>query len=186
MYWSIKFNIENYFWPLEMPGSRLTIHPDDMLESNFNLDGVSFTVDRNDDNNRIMPNIGEFLVFGMFLDERASREFRSTLTEVGRLFETTWNDRPYELAVIDKELDLFDYERSMFTRWGLYDDIKQEVWEIERVVIRTPPPDCPDIFRLQGNRSVHFNIIVSDRFKQIYDVNGFTGLYFRRADLPLN
>jgi hypothetical protein len=30
------------------------------------------------------------------------------------------------------------------------------------------------------------HIIVSDRFKRLYEENGFTGLFFRPALLPLN
>ena len=68
----------------------------------------------------------------------------------------------------------------------MYDDVERDAWKIDRVIIRRSPAECTDIFRLQGNKSVHANVIVSDRFKRIYEENGFTGLFFHRADPPLN
>ena len=186
MYWWTRCDMGKYLWPMMTPVTRVIVEPEEMLDPNFNLDGIRYVSDDEDEDGRLLPDFGSYKTFAFFMSRRAVEVFGDIARASGRLIETTWDGLPYHLTVIHRELDLFDYERSEFDRWGLYDDLKRDVWEIQRVVIRTPPPDCPDIFRLKGNKSVHFNIIVSDRFKRLYEEGGFTGLFFRRALLPLN
>lgn len=186
MYWWTRCDMGKYLWPMMTPVTRVIVNPEEMLAPEFNLDGLRFSSDDEDEGGRVLPDFGSYKTFAFFMSGHAVEVFGDIARASGRLIPTTWDGLPYHLMVIHRELDLFDYERSEFDRWGLYDDLKRDVWEIQRVVIRTPPADCPDIFRLKGNKSVHFNIIVSDRFKRLYEENGLTGLFFRRADLPLN
>lgn len=186
MYWWVLCDWGRFLWPMTSHPTKLVVEPEEILDQGFNLESTRFSSDEEDEDGRRLPDFGSYQSFAFFMSLRAVEALRDTFTGNGRFLKTHWDGLVYHLAVVDRELDLFDYERSTYTRWGLYDDLKRDVWEIDRVILRTPPPDCPDIFRLKGHKSVHLNIIVSDRFKRIYEENGFTGLLFHRALLPLN
>lgn len=186
MYWWMRCDMGKYLWPMTSLPRKIVVEPEEILDRGFDLTGINFFSDDENEDGRQLPDFGSYNTIAFFMSQRARELIGDAIIDNGRILETKWDGLIYYLAVIEREVELFDYERSSYTRWGLYDDVKRDVWEINRVIIQRPPPDCPDIFRLKGNASVHFNIIVSDRFKRLYEENGFTGLFFRRADPPLN
>lgn len=126
-----------------------------------------------------------FLHPAFFISEKAFDIVGKFISPVSRPLPLSCEGYIYYFIKIDVELDLFDYEASKFSRWGMYERVEDEVNMVTRVIIKHPPPDSPDIFRLKGRSGVRMNIIVSDRFKKTYEENGLTGLYFKPAE-PLS
>lgn len=186
MYWWMRVDWWGHLEPAPVPPIGYTLEQltDPAFVPNFSKHRFEFWRDES-----VGEEILDFAHYGssaLYVREGAYKKLEDIFLQISKPTRIICEDYIYYFIKIDMELELFDYEASTFSRWGMYEKIEDEVDTITRVIIKPPPPNTPDMFRLSGRPEVRKNIIVSDRFKRLYEENGFTGLYFRRADLPLN
>ena len=120
-----------------------------------------------------------------FVNERAHAVFKPMFDRHGRSYPVDCSGRPHYLVWIDTLIDAFDDRRSTVDRHGFEADLKEDISRIRHVVLRPGFSTDADIFRLDGSYAMWRNIIVSDRFRELYESHGFTGLLFKQTANPL-
>ena len=182
MYWWVKYIGANCLEPCPVPPVGYLV--EQLTDPTFfpEFANRNFVFLRDESVEEKILDFARFLSPTFFVRERAFRLLERCIAPSSRTMEITCEGILYHYIQIDQELDLFDYESSSFTRWGMYERIEDEVDTVSRVVIKPPPTDCPDLFRLRGRNGVRMNIIASDRFKRIYEENNLTGLFFTEAE----
>lgn len=93
-----------------------------------------------------------------------------------RFYSGKYDGGDLNILCIFEEVGGFDFRRSIYK---LFDDADIESI-IKLTVVETFHTDL-DIFRLNDNFGVRFDLIVSDAFKKKYDDNNLTGLVFLEA-----
>ena len=77
-----------------------------------------------------------------------------------------------------KVFDIFDSANSAFRTLpsGTRTDFRS-------IVFRHAPKDAPDLFRIDGERTIRFNIFATDHFKETVDALGCDGLTFKEVQI---
>lgn len=87
----------------------------------------------------------------------------------------------YAIANVLNLLPALDEDKSKFTLFGnVRPDKPNDIMSIEKMVIHKSVVEKHDIFRL---RSYPLALLVSDKFKKIFEDNKFTGYSFPRVEL---
>lgn len=186
MYWWMRIDGAGHLEPTPVPpiGYQLEQLADPTFVPDFSKHHFVFARDESV-GDKIMD-FARYLNPAFFIRENAFIALEKYILPTASVIPISCEGYIYFFIKINVELDLFDYEESEFSRWGMYEKIEDEVNMVTRVIIKHPPPECPDMFRLKGRNGVRKNIIVSDRFKQAFEENGLTGLYFKPAELLMN
>lgn len=186
MFWWARYNGNNCLEPAPYPlaKSLLGDFTDPVYFPDFSR--TTFKFYRDESVREEILDFAKFILPTFFIRERAFRALEEFITPNARSVEIICEGIPYRYFQVDRELDLFDNENSEINRWGLDPSIEPEAGAVERLVIKRPPRDCPDMFRLQGRIGARMCIVVSDNFKRVYEENSFTGLFFSPAERLLN
>lgn len=153
----------------------------DMIQPGFAIDTSKlkfrFRSKREDDRA-----IGDFCNWRggfFFVSARGYVALAELFNRNGRAFPVKCGRHPYYVVSVDHEVDALDYDRSTIERFGRDEDIKKDVFRLKKIALTANIPGGFDVFRLEGVPDVAFEIIVSDKFKDIYDSAGLTGLLFQ-------
>lgn len=87
------------------------------------------------------------------------------------------DNKLYALSTIKTELAAFDINRSIYT---LVED-GDNITTIDRLRLRRDFQTEYDLFRLSEYYALRSKLFCSDKFRKIYEDNGFTGLEFSDA-----
>lgn len=182
LFWRVIAAWSEYKTPLEY--GRIII-PQDMFAEGYAFDPSGIVLRFDDDKQREPRVVGDFSGWrpGVFyLSERAFIGLRPMLELSGTAYSLPCGDLPYRVVTIDRTYDAFDYGRGFFERWDQSVDPKRRISDVKRVVLRSDFATDADLFRLQGDLLLRYEIIASDAFRREYDRNGLSGLIFQRAD----
>lgn len=182
MYWWMRIDGMGHLEPTPVPaiGYQLEELADPTFVPNFS--NCHFEFGRDESVGEEIMDFARYLNPAFFIRERAFNLLKAYIAPVAKPIAILCEGHIYYFIKIDMELDLFDFEASEYSLFGEYDKIEDGIKMMRRVMIKHPQPNSPDIFRLKGGNGIRKNIIVSDRFKQTYEENGLTGLYFKPAE----
>ncbi|MDK9697925.1 MAG: hypothetical protein OEL76_16240 [Siculibacillus sp.] len=182
MYWWMRIDETGHPEPKTVP--TISYQLEQLSDPAFvpDFSKCRFVFERDECVDEVIMDFATYLHPTFFVREKAFCILNKYIATFAKHSPFSCEGHIYYFIKIDVEFNLFDYEASTYSRWGMYERIEDEVNTVTRVMIKHPPPDTPDIFRLKGRNGVRKNIIVSDRFKQTYEENGLTGLYFKPAE----
>ena len=184
-YFWLKYDLTQYKGPNDT-GKVILAH--DIVEEGFTFDPTSidfeFFFDSSDDRE-----LGDFAFWRqsvLFMNLRAYSALQHLMDPNGRVYEISCNIPNYFIATIDTVVDGFDYQNSEFKYKNKADWMNQDgsyiaIGDMYRISLNKNILEYQDVFRLQGNVTIGTKIIVSEKFKYIYEENKFTGLLFSRC-----
>lgn len=118
----------------------------------------------------------------LFINERAYETYNAMLQQCGRIFPVRANDKRYYIVIIDTVIDAIDMKASVFVR--AMDDggpVEEDISKVKRIVLTRGFSTEADIFRIDRGFALRQEIIVSDKFKSLYEKSQLTGLIFSAA-----
>jgi hypothetical protein len=171
-YWWARFDFNEFKVPQPTGKVILMI---DMLEPGFvmNPDGMTFRFFSGKQDTRRVGDFAPYLGFCFFVSERAFSVLSNILIRSGKSWPMLVGKYHYRFEFIEAIESGFDFENSKYDR---YDD--GVVCDIRHIALHAGFKSNYDIFRLSGDPAVTANIIVSDNFREIYENNQLTGMYF--------
>lgn len=87
------------------------------------------------------------------------------------------DDKLHTLVTVKTELSAFDPKRSIFT---LFED-GDNIFTMDKLRLKPDFETDYDLFRLSEYYALRTELFCSDKFKKVYEDNGFTGLEFYDA-----
>lgn len=183
MYWWIKYDKKN-FHTVGVAGNAYTL--DDYLgitKKFIDKERVTNFEYDNNDNRKTGIFISSYY-FSMLILHLYDYNLYKEIFEGNDvdLFRGSLEGRELAIIRINKEIDCFDYNNSVYDRFS-YKNAGDDIMRIRKLYIVDDVPYAEDIFRLSGQKIMRIQMVVSDRFKDKYQEHGGTGLLFREAML---
>lgn len=172
-YWWINFNVNKFKVP--RPTGKV-IFIVDMLEPGFvmNTDDMAFRFQTGKNDPREIGDFAPYMGFTFFISQRAYEVLNPIIEKSGRSWPMSVGKYQYRFVFIEAVRDGFDYENSEYIR----SENTGSIMEVEWVCLKRGFECSLDIFRLTGEPDVTSCLIVSDRFRELYENSNLTGLFF--------
>lgn len=181
IFWRLRHDWVTFKTPIS-EGKVLTPH--DYLAPGFEINSLEhwyiFEESRRD--RRKMADFSGWNNGALFINERAYETYNAMLQQCGRIFPVRANDKRYYIVIIDTVIDAIDMKASVFVR--AMDDggpVEEDISKVKRIVLTRGFSTEADIFRIDRGFALRQEIIVSDKFKSLYEKSQLTGLIFSAA-----
>jgi hypothetical protein len=176
-YWWMNFDFTEFKVPRPIGKIILMI---DMLEPGFvmNPDGMAFKFQMGKSDTRKIGDFAPYMGFTFFASDRTYKIFAPMFEKSGKSWPMHVGKYRYKFVCIEAACDGFDYERSEYVQ----SEETGIIVEVNSICLKKGFNTSLDIFRLVGEPDITANLIVSDRFRNLYENSSLTGLFF----LPLS